>query len=713
MNTFLKFSAFIGLILVCNFAIAQNALDFDGVNDKVDCGNDTSLQITGKKLTIEAWIYPTVWGKNVFDNNIVNKEDNTNNYGFMFRCGAGGKLNMGFGNGSWNEVTSTNVVLSLNTWQHVAGTYDGVKMRLYVNGIPVDSFATTASITNASTTNLLLGSNLTYGRYFQGMMDEVRIWNIALDSAAINANMNRELCVRPKNLKLYYKFNQGKAASNNPSVKKVNDLSLYRNHGTASNFGMSGSSSNWLKGQTYLKDAVYKNDTVSACARWVSPSKRFTWIKSGVYLDTLPTVVMGCDSIITTYLTIRKVSSNQFKAYACSSYLSPSGNYLWTKSGVYTDFLKNYVNCDSVLTITLTVGTRRDSIYPKVCKSYTFNSGKKTVFNSGTYVDTLKSYRGCDSLVDVFLTIYKESSSNITINTCQQWTSPSGKRVFKSSGVYGDTIKNYLGCDSTIRITLKILNSSRTINTSACNKYTSPSGKYTWTQSGSYKDTIKNVFKCDSFINFNITIKKSTTGHSTASACSLYVHPRTKKRITKSGIYNDTMVNYMGCDSIHIMNITIDNVDVSVSQNGAVLSANTNTGTYQWLNCSNYGALSGETNKVFTATANGAYAVEVTNVSCKDTSVCYTVSGLSIENLKSNLNFSIYPNPNNGIFEIQAGEIQSQVELRVYDLTGKVIMQNLYSNFNKETIMLDLENGLYILEAKTSNGIWKTILNVQ
>ena len=173
------------------------------------------------------------------------------------------------------------------------------------------------------------------------------------------------------------------------------------------------------------------------------------------------------------------------------------------------------------------------------------------------------------------------------------------------------------------------------------------------------------------------------------------------------------MVNYMGCDSIHIMNITIDNVDVSVSQNGAVLSANTNTGTYQWLNCSNYGALSGETNKVFTATANGAYAVEVTNVSCKDTSVCYTVSGLSIENLKSNLNFSIYPNPNNGIFEIQAGEIQSQVELRVYDLTGKVIMQNLYSNFNKETIMLDLENGLYILEAKTSNGIWKTILNVQ
>jgi hypothetical protein len=713
MNTFLKFSLTVLLILVCHVASAQNALDFDGVNDKVDCGNDTSLQISGKLLTIEAWIYPTVWGKNVYDNNIVNKEDNSSNYGYMFRCGAGGELNMGFGDGSWNEVTSTNAVLSLNTWQHVAGTYDGVKMRLYVNGKPVDSFATTASITNASTTNLLLGANLTYGRYFQGMMDEVRIWNIALDSAAINANMNRELCVRPKNLKLYYKFNQGKASSNNPSVKKVNDLSLYRNHGTVTNFALSGSSSNWLKGQNYLKDAVYKNDTISACARWVSPSKRYTWIKSGVYNDTLPTVVMGCDSIITTNLTIRKVSSNQFKAFACSAFLSPSGLYTWTKSGVYTDFLKNHVNCDSILTITLTVGTRRDSIYPKVCKSYTLNSGKRTLFSSGTYVDTLKSYRACDSLVDVFLTIYKETSSNINLNVCQQWTAPSGKRVFKNSGVYSDTIKNYLGCDSVITINLKILNSSSTITANACNKYTSPSGKYTWTISGSYKDTIKNVFKCDSFINFNLTIKKSTTGHSIASACSLYVHPRTKKRFAKSGIYSDTLLNYMGCDSIHIMSLTIDNVDATVSQNGAVLSANTNTGSYQWLNCSNYATIGAATNKVYTATVNGNYAVEVTNATCKDTSICYTISGLSIENLKSNLNFGIYPNPNSGKFEIQAGEIQGQVELRVYDLKGKVIMQNLYSNFIKETLILNLENGLYILEAKTSNGIWKTILNVQ
>jgi hypothetical protein len=126
-----------------------------------------------------------------------------------------------------------------------------------------------------------------------------------------------------------------------------------------------------------------------------------------------------------------------------------------------------------------------------------------------------------------------------------------------------------------------------------------------------------------------------------------------------------------------------------------------------------YAALSGETNKVYTATANGDYAVEVSNKTCKDTSVCYRVSGLGIEDLKSHLNFSVFPNPSNGKFEIQSVQIQSQVELRVYDLTGKVIYQNQYTNFSKETLMLDLEKGMYMVEARTSAGVWKQLVIVQ
>jgi hypothetical protein len=86
---------------------------------------------------------------------------------------------------------------------------------------------------------------------------------------------------------------------------------------------------------------------------------------------------------------------------------------------------------------------------------------------------------------------------------------------------------------------------------------------------------------------------------------------------------------------------------------------------------------------------------------------------LSIENLKSTLNFSIYPNPNSGKFEIQAAEIQGRVDLKVYDLTGKVIVQNQYANFSKESIGLELEKGIYMVELRTAAGVWKQLIAVQ
>lgn len=66
---------------------AQNTLDFDGSNDYVDCGNDTSLQIAGKQITLEAWIYATAWKTNAYDGNVICKEYNTSNYGYMLRVG--------------------------------------------------------------------------------------------------------------------------------------------------------------------------------------------------------------------------------------------------------------------------------------------------------------------------------------------------------------------------------------------------------------------------------------------------------------------------------------------------------------------------------------------------------------------------------------------------------------------------------------------------
>ena len=68
-------------------------------------------------------------------------------------------------------------------------TYDGTTLRLYVNGLQVSSVAHTGVITT-STNPLQIGGDSTYGQFFQGTIDEVRVYNTALTSAQIQTDMN-------------------------------------------------------------------------------------------------------------------------------------------------------------------------------------------------------------------------------------------------------------------------------------------------------------------------------------------------------------------------------------------------------------------------------------------------------------------------------------------------------------------------------------------
>src|SRR2546430_13959271 len=79
--------------------------------------------------------------------------------------------------------------LGLNTWTHLAGTFDGAMVRLYVNGELVASQAQTAALT-ATAGTLQIGADSYTGENFAGRIDEVRIYNRALSAAEIQTDMN-------------------------------------------------------------------------------------------------------------------------------------------------------------------------------------------------------------------------------------------------------------------------------------------------------------------------------------------------------------------------------------------------------------------------------------------------------------------------------------------------------------------------------------------
>lgn len=694
-------------IVASNRIQAQNALWFDGTDDRVSCGNDTSVQITGKLLTLEAWVYPTSFKTNPWDCNVICKEDNSGNYGYMLRVGGSGQLNFGMGNGTstWMERNSPSNVLTLNTWQHIAGTYDGTWMRLYVNGKIVDSASASSNISNTgSSIQLTIGDHTgSYQRRFEGKIDEVRVWKACRSGAEIRNNMYNEFCGPQKYLRAYYKFNHGKAGLTNTTVNTLKDFSGFNNTGTLSNFALTGTTSNWNTGYGMKRNVVSTTETITTCDRFNSPSGKIKVTVSGTYYDTIQTA-FGCDSAIKYVVTIKKKTTASIKAFDCKSYTSPSKTYTWTKSGTYIDYLKNSIGCDSVLTIYLTIGAPMDSVSLVNCYSVKSPTGKYTYTQSGTYYDTLKSYRGCDSVLKVKVKILEATSSEINVAECYKFRSPSGKYLYTKPGSYYDTLQNAAGCDSIIKINFSIIQGRRTLIRSACSEYKSPSGNYTWTQSGEYYDTLVNYRGCDSIVTVKLTIWGPGRDTLSVQACRYFILPYTKVVATKNGDYVDVTKNFRGCDSLILYKVTIVNIDDYVTLNGSLLTARNNTGTYQWLNCTrSYQVMAGETNKQLIAKENHLFAVEISENGCKDTSDCVQVTTAGVNQPMQSL-FWISPNPNRGQFAIHALESLSGT-VEIFNAAGQSVYRVQAEELKGLAVDMAQPAGLYLLQISTDKGI--------
>jgi len=235
------------LFLTISLFAQENSIHLDGTNDHVNCGNNASLNINGTTITLEAWIFPTSFKAQVWAGNVLNKSGGGDN-GYMLRVGNGGQVNFNLGMGSWREVNSAVGAVTLNTWHHIAGTYDGTTMRLYVNGVQVATRGETQNIGTASN-NLLLGEDPQFtGRHFPGRIEEVRIWNVTRTAAEVVEDMDTRTCgVLPGGLVAYYRFNQGTANANNAGLTTVND-ETGTNNGTLNNSSLNGAASNWVAG---------------------------------------------------------------------------------------------------------------------------------------------------------------------------------------------------------------------------------------------------------------------------------------------------------------------------------------------------------------------------------------------------------------------------------------------------------------------------------
>ena len=473
--------------------VVSNALNFDGSNDYIINNLDAN-------------------GLNVFSIEMYIKPNNSQSGVGLFQWG--NQLGTGIpmvlfqqrGNSLHAYVNSgynLNTTIPIGSWSHIALTYNGTLYKLYLNGALVMSYTGSISFQNTAT-NLYFGNG--YNGFWNGSMDEVRVWNSERTQAQIQEFMNSELSGSESELLTYFNFNQGTANANNTSISSLTDNSGSNYPASFNNMTLNGNSSNFVTGvitnnsiSALVQNICVNGSAIALSSSLSGPGITYQWYTNTTSSNTGGTLIANANSRSYTPPT-NAVGTNYYyvvvtNAFGCESSSSVSGA----------------VNVNAIPTIALSSSTT--DVSNNVNSQNTSISYSGTTGNPTNYSITWNS-----SPINSFAAISDASliSSPISIAI------PAGANVGTYTGTL--TVKNASDCTSSNNnFTLKINSSdnipptithpiSQTIsdncsimlseNTSYVTTYTA-NETVTWSITGGSESSLFNIDATTGILTFN------------------------------------------------------------------------------------------------------------------------------------------------------------------------------------------------------------------
>jgi hypothetical protein len=209
-----------------------------------------------------------------------------------------------------------------------------------------------------------------------------------------------------------------------------------------------------------------------------------------------------------------------------------------------------------------------------------------------------------------------------------------------------------------------------------------------------------------------INCETITVDAGTITICDGESYSFGSQTLVEAGTFQETFQSVNGCDSIVDITLMVHSVDATVLQDGMTLTATTDNGSYQWVDC-NLGNLPipNETGISLTAGNEGKFAVIVSQNNCTVMSDCYKIEITGIEDELSD-GIKIFPNPVMQSLLIQINNYAERVRLELYSSSGKVLVdEHFYNSPNIHIPMEKMQTGVYILRVTTKEkGVRYTVL---
>ncbi len=497
------------------------ALEFDGTDDYVLVPDYTALNPTAK-ITVEAWIKADAFATTNFGNSIFCKHGwGSGNKGYVLRCGDG-RINFNISNssGAWVEAVTPSI-LKTGVWYHVAGTFNGDTLAVYING-NLEAFTLYSGAISPSTGLSPKIGDLSYttggSRLFKGQIDEVRVWNNAISKATIRDWMCRKVSKNHpnySNLVGYYKLDEGTGID-------AKDNSSNSNTATLTN------GPRWVNSGAAIGDTsayIYSGNSFSLPTKF---GDVFT-VKN----------INGAPVTVHAYLTYD--TTVQAAAKTVSSSIDSThffGVYYSDNSAVNFDINYNIKNLNSL------VGAKKCGVDMLV----------KTIGNTGTWNSTpSKLYDSGDSLVlkkqtknEFVMALYKTDSAKlITTNFGKQWfclgdsvlLSASGNDSFnyvwyKNGGLINGKTKKTLWASTTGNYKVKLTRRGTSCSFTSTNMViTSRNTTVTWSYS---------INACENSDSIKLTPGTPTGGYFSGKwvTSNGYFHPKLAGAGVRTIFYN-------------------------------------------------------------------------------------------------------------------------------------------------------------------------------
>ena len=296
------------------------------------------------------------------------------------------------------------------------------------------------------------------------------------------------------------------------------------------------------------------------------------------------------------------------------------------------------------------------------------------------------------------------------------------------SGTYSIVVSDANGCSDTLTATINeppLLSNTNTVNHVTCFGgvdgaiYPNVTGgippyTYIWSNGVPFADNVGipastyfllvfDAIGCMDSSAIQVTQPSLITSVDTVVNCGPFTWIDGQTYYSSTNLATHSLFASNGCDSIVALDLTVNDIDLTLTNNSPNLLSNQSNAQYQWLDCDNsYSALSGQTNQNFTATSNGNYAVQISYNNCVDTTSCIAVNNVALcQDCEEEVTY--YPNPVIDFLHIKNIQKQNDFNIQVLDLSSKILV----TSKDPKLDLTSLATGVYIVKIYNNSKVLK------